>query len=164
MDLFHTLIGLQGETISWWQMSLRGLLIFAVGVLAARVAATRAFGKWSPLDIIFAVIVGSNLGRAMTGSAPFVATIAATLALVAVHTALARAAARWAWLSFLVKGGRVCLVRDGRRDEDAMRAAGIGDGDLNMALRTHGHADLSEIQHAFLERNGDITLIETDHR
>lgn len=75
MELLHTLIGSEDGTINWWQMSLRGMLIFAVGVLAARVAATRAFGKWSPLDIIFAVIVGSNLGRAMTGSAPFEATI-----------------------------------------------------------------------------------------
>lgn len=159
MDMLHTLVGSADGAINWWQMTVRGVLIFAVGVLAARVAATRAFGRWSPLDIIFAVIVGSNLGRAMTGSAPFVPTIVATLALVGVHTALARAAARWSWLSFLVKGGRVRLVREGQRDRDAMRLAGIGDGDLNMALRTHGHTDLGGIREAFLERNGDITLI-----
>lgn len=164
MEWLHSLIGSEDGAISWWQMTLRGALIFAVGVLAARVAATRAFGKWSPLDIIFAVIVGSNLGRAMTGSAPFVPTVVATLALVALHTALARGAAQWSWLSFLVKGGRVRLVRDGRRDKDAMRVAGIGEGDLNMALRTHGHTDLAGIQDAFLERNGDITLIPNDQR
>ena len=162
MEWLHALIGSEGGSINWWQMTLRGALVFTVGVLAARVAATRAFGKWSPLDIIFAVIIGSNLGRAMTGSAAFVPTIVATLALVGLHTALARAAARWSWLSFLVKGGRVCLVRNGARDEDAMRLAGIGDGDLNMALRTHGHTDLGGIQDAFLERNGDITLIPKD--
>ena len=88
METRHALIGSEDAAISWWQMTLRCLLIFAVGVLAALVAASRAFGKWSPLDIIFAVIVGSNLGRAMTGSAPFVATLVATLALVAVHAAL----------------------------------------------------------------------------
>ena len=164
MDLLHALIGTDDGTINWWQMTIRGVLIFTVGVLAARVAATRAFGKWSPLDIIFAVIIGSNLGRAMTGSAPFVPTIVATLALVVLHAVLAWAAARWSWLSFLVKGGRVRLVKNGERDHQAMRLAGIGDGDLNMALRTHGHTDLEEIRDAFLERNGDITLIPEDHR
>jgi uncharacterized membrane protein YcaP (DUF421 family) len=164
MDLLHALIGSEGAPISWWQMSLRGILIFCVGVLAARVAASRAFGKWSPLDIIFAVIVGSNLGRAMTGSAPFVATLVATLALVALHTALARAAARWSWLSFLVKGGRVRLVDNGEADRAAMRSVGIGDGDLQMALRTHGHTDLKQVRGAYLERNGDITLIPFDQR
>lgn len=164
MEWLHALIGSEDGSINWWQMTLRGALVFTVGVLAARVAATRAFGKWSPLDIIFAVIIGSNLGRAMTGSAPFVPTIVATLALVALHTAVARAAARWSWLSFLVKGGSIRLVRDGKRDDDAMRLAGIGDGDLDMALRTHGHTDLSGIHDAFLERNGDITLISRDQR
>lgn len=162
METLHALIGSEAEAISWWQMTLRGLLIFAVGVLAARVAASRAFGKWSPLDIIFAVIVGSNLGRAMTGSAPFVATLVATLALVGVHTALARGAARWPWLSFLVKGGRMRLVENGEVDRRAMRDAGLGDGDLNMALRARGRTDLSGIRRAYLERNGDITFLEAD--
>mgnify|MGYP001587554447 CR=1 FL=1 len=54
---------------------------------------------------------------------------------------------------------RVRLVREGQRDRDEMRAAGIGDGDLNMALRGHGHTELGGVQDAFLERNGDITLI-----
>lgn len=164
METLHALIGSEDGAISWWQMTLRGLLVFMVGVLAARVAASRAFGKWSPLDIIFAVIVGSNLGRAMTGSAPFVATRVATVALVGVHTALARGAARWPWLSFLVKGGRVRLVGNGAIDERAMHDAGIGEGDLRMALRSQGRADLAGVRRAYLERNGDITFLFEDQR
>lgn len=159
-DVLHALIGSQDGTITWWQMSIRGALIFAVGVFAVRVAASRAFGKWTPLDIIFAVIVGSNLSRAMTGSAPFLPTLIASLVLVAIHTVLARASARWDWLSFLVKGGRVQLVREGEPDKAAMRKAGVGDGDLHMALRTHGLEDLASVQDAYLERNGDMTFIK----
>lgn len=162
MDTLHALIGSEDTAISWWQMTFRGLLIFGVGVLAARVAASRGFGKWSPLDIIFSVIVGSNLGRAMTGSAPFVATVVATLALVAIHSALARASARWSWLSFLVKGGRVRLVKDGEVERHEMRRAGVGDGDLAMALRTHGRSGLERVRRAYLERNGDITFLFDD--
>jgi uncharacterized membrane protein YcaP (DUF421 family) len=164
MEILHSLIGSDDGTISWWQMSIRGALIFAVGVFAVRVAASRAFGKWTPLDIIFAVIVGSNLSRGMTGSAPFLPTLIASLVLVAIHTILARASARWGWLSFLVKGGRVQLVREGEQDKAAMRKAGVGDGDLHMALRTHGLEDLSSVQDAYLERNGDMTFIKRPDR
>ena len=162
MDLLHAVIGSEDGTIHWWQMSIRGVLIFAVGVFAVRVAASRAFGKWTPLDIIFAVIIGSNLSRAMTGSAPFLPTIVASLILVAIHTGLARAAAQLDWLSFLVKGGRRRLVRNGEPDKRSMRKAGIGDGDLEMALRVQGHTDLSTVSEAYLERNGDITFIPKD--
>ncbi|WP_162998066.1 DUF421 domain-containing protein [Brevundimonas lutea] len=129
------------------------------GVLIVRFAATRAFGKWSALDIILAVIVGSNLIRALTGSAPFLPTVIAILLLVLLHGLPATAAARWVWLSTLTKGASVVLVKDGEPDEAAMKGAGIGQGDLRMALRAAGHADLTTVKSAALERNGDISLI-----
>ncbi len=33
-----------------------------------------------------------------------------------------------------------------------------------MALRTHGHAGLDRVRRAYLERNGDITLLLDDQR
>ena len=159
IESLHALIGTEGEAISWWQMSLRAALIFVLGVLIVRFAATRAFGKWSALDIIFAIVVGSNLGRAMTGSAPFVATLIATLVLVVLHGLLARASVRWPWLGSLTKGSSVVLVKDGVADRAQMERSGIGDGDIRMALRSAGHTDLEDVDTVSLERNGDITTI-----
>ena len=160
MEQLHALIGTQGEDISWWQMSIRACLVFLIGVLIVRFASTRAFGKWSALDIILAVVVGSNLGRAMTGNAPFVATVVATCVLLALHDLLIRASARWSWLCLITKGRSVQLVRDGAPLETAMRRAGIGERDLDLALRAAGHADLEEVKSVTLERNGDITVVD----
>jgi uncharacterized membrane protein YcaP (DUF421 family) len=159
METLHVLIGTQGEDISAGQMALRAVLIFLLGMIIVRFAATRAFGKWSALDIILAVVVGSNLGRAMTGSAPFIPTLVATIVLVALHGILATASARWSWLSALTKGRSVVLVEDGVINHDRMRRAGIGEGDLRMALRAEGHEGLDDVQTISLERNGDITII-----
>ena len=83
----------------------------------------------------------------------------ATVLLVVLHGLLAMAAARWSWLSTLTKGASIPLVRDGQLDEAAMRRAGIGQGDLRMALRAAGHNDLERVRSASLERNGDISVI-----
>jgi uncharacterized membrane protein YcaP (DUF421 family) len=160
MEILHAFVGTQGDDITWWQMSLRATLIFVLGLLMVRFASTRAFGKWSALDIILAVVVGSNLSRAMTGSAPFAPTIIATTILLGLHAALAGASARWSWLSTLTKGSSVALVKDGVPDEEAMRHAGIGKGDLRMAIRAAGLEDLEDVQSAALERNGDINIVE----
>lgn len=159
METLHTFIGAEGQDIGSLQMALRATLIFTLGLLIVRFAATRAFGKWSALDIILAVIIGSNLSRALTGSAPFIPTLVATVLLVVFHALLSMGAARWPWLSTLTKGASVKLVRDGKLDEAAMRRAGIGHGDLRMALRAAGHADLASVASASLERNGDISVI-----
>lgn len=159
MEVLHELIGAQGQGIGVVQMSLRAVLIFVLGVLIVRFAATRAFGKWSALDIILAVIVGSNLSRAITGGAPFLPTLVATILLVLLHGLLARASARWSWLSTLTKGSSVILAKDGVLDEAAMKRSGLGEGDLRMAMRASGYNDISEISSASLERNGAITIL-----
>lgn len=159
MDTLHALIGWQGESIGLSQMLLRASLIFLIGLVLARLAASRAFGKWSPLDIVLAVVVGSNLSRAMTGGAPFLPTVAATALLILLHALLARLAVRWPRFGRLIKGHAVQIVADGEPDPDAVRQAGIGHRDLEMAIRNAGHAGLKEIRSAWLERNGDITVV-----
>ena len=140
-------------------MSLRAVVVFVVGLLAVRLAATRAFGKWGALDIIFAVVVGSNLSRTLTGSAPFVPTLCATLVLVGMHALLARAATRWEAFGRIAKGVNVCLIREGEVDKEALRRQGLGMGDLSAAIRSAGYPGPEAVQSAYLERNGDISII-----
>lgn len=160
LQTFHNLVGVHGEPVGWLQMTLRAVLIFTIGLAIMRFAATRAFGKWTALDIILAVIVGSNLSRALTGSAPFWPTVAATLVLVALHAALARAVIRWPALSSALKGQPAVLVHEGSPDEAALRRHGIGEGDLHMALRARGLTDINDVETVYLERNGDISVIQ----
>lgn len=156
---FHALVGTQGEVITWLQMSVRAALIFIIGLAIMRFAAARAFGKWTALDIILAVIVGSNLSRALTGSAPFWPTVIATGVIVVLHAALSHAVIRWPALSRALKGRPVCLIDAGTLNKPAMRRHGIGEGDLRMALRAQGVAGFEDAETVYLERNGDISVI-----
>lgn len=160
MDTFHLLVGSDTGDIAWWQMSVRGVLIFFIGLVLVRIAATRAFGRWGALDIILAVIVGSNLSRALTGSAPFMPTVIATFLLVMLHGLLSWAAIRWPQISNLAKGRPTQLVSDGECDWAAMRRHGLGPGDLDSALRSSGHESLDHVEAVYLERNGDISVID----
>jgi uncharacterized membrane protein YcaP (DUF421 family) len=144
METLHSLIGTKGHDISVIQMSLRAVLIFVLGLVIVQLAATRAFGKWSALDIILAVVVGYNLSRAMTGSMPR-GDAPCYIRPGVLHGLLARSSAQCSWLSALTKGGSVNLVKVGVIDFDAMRRSGIRDGDLRMALRSAGHTDLSGV-------------------
>ena len=158
METLHAFIGTQGQDIGWLQMSLRATLIFVLGVLIVRFAATRAFGKWSALDIILAVIVGSNLSRALTGSAPFLPTLIATVLLVVLHGLLAMAAARWSWLSTLTKGASIPLVRDGQMDEPAMRRQRITSDEIEAAIRQSGGRSVDDAEAVFLETDGSLAV------
>lgn len=159
MDL-HDWIGNDSNAITWWQMSLRGLLIFAYGIVLVRLAGKRAFGKVSAFDIVLAIIIGSNLSRALTGSAPFGATLLASTILVLLHRTLAVAAFNTSWLGYVIKGEPRCLVREGEPQKKELRASQITDEDLHEALRLNaGQEDLAGIHAAWLERNGEISFV-----
>jgi uncharacterized membrane protein YcaP (DUF421 family) len=159
MDL-HDLIGRQGGDIAWWQMSLRAIIIFAFGIALVRIAGKRLFGRWGAMDIILSVIIGSNLSRCLTGNAPFIETLVATAALVLLHGMLAAAAVRLHWLGPLLKGAPVQIIRGGDADDRLLRRHGVGRHDLEEALREGGAKNLDDVDEAWIERNGDISVLK----
>lgn len=156
----YDLIGPDSDDILWWQMSVRAVLIFLFTVVLIRVGKTRAFGRNTGLDIVLAVIMGSILSRALTGNAPFFATLAAALAMVLVHMLLSAAAFHSHRFGSSIKGTERQLVRDGEILWDAMRKSRITEQDLLEAIRSEGEEpDVSRLRSAYLERSGDISVI-----
>ena len=82
MEILRTLIGPDGGHADVWQMCVRTLIVFAVGIAYIRIAGRRTFSQAAPLDIVVAIVVGSNLSRSTTGATPFWPSLAATLLLV----------------------------------------------------------------------------------
>lgn len=156
---FYDLIGRHGETITWSQMSLRALVVFMIGLVLVRLAGERVFGKWGALDILLAIVIGSNLSRTITGGAAFLPTLSATAVLIGLHAILAYAAVWFPPLGALLKGRPSQLAADGEIDWRTMRRHGLGRGDLEQALRRSGLSNTEDIEAAFLERSGDISVI-----
>ncbi len=158
-EAFHTLIGDGSHGIVWWQMSIRAIFIFIYGLVLIRLFGRRAFGKQNPLDIVLAIIIGSDLSRALTGNARFLPTLAATAVIVLVFWAFEHLAARSHMFSWLMKGEPVRLIRDGRFNAAAMRRSGVSFSDIEEAGRNSGIASLQGVEQAVYERSGKINTL-----
>jgi uncharacterized membrane protein YcaP (DUF421 family) len=123
------------------------------------VAGRRTFSHTTPFDIVVAIIVGSNLSRAMTGRAPFLPAIAATLTLVVLHRLLAMATLRWNLLSRILKSTPAVLVRDGVVDEKALIRHGLSRADLLEGLRLEQVEKPQDVRLATLEGAGRISVV-----
>ena len=66
---------------------------------------------------------------------------------------------RWPALGPLLKGRPAQLIRDGQVDQRALRRHGVGAGDLEEAIRSAGKRSLDEIEEAWIERNGHISVL-----
>jgi uncharacterized membrane protein YcaP (DUF421 family) len=158
-NVLTALIGREHD-IAWWQMSIRAVLVMLFGLVLVRFAGKRVFGRWGAIDIILSVIIGSNLSRAITGTAPFLETLIATAVLVALHGVLVRLAVRFPRLGPVLKGHPVRVVADGQPDARAMARHGLGRHDLEEGLREAGLTDPAQAQEVWIERNGEISVIK----
>lgn len=159
MEMLRTLIGPDNGDASAAQLCARAVILLLVGIAYIRIAGRRTFSHATPLDIVVAIVVGSNLSRAMTGKAPFWPALAATLLLVVLHRVLVMATLRWTWLAKLMKAQPVVLVRDGVEDRKAMSRHGIGEMDLLEGLRLEQAESLTDVHLATLENSGKISVV-----
>ena len=154
------LLGESKNDLTALQMSVRALIVFVYGLVLVRVAGRRIFGRWSALDIVVSVIIGSNLSRALTGNAGLGPVLASSTVLVAVHWGLAMALARSRRLSRLVEGKPIHLCEDGELDWALLKRRGLSEADIHEALRQGGVSDARETKLITLEPSGKISILK----
>ena len=159
-DRIGLLLGLGVDDLSAGQMALRAGLTFIVTLAVVRVGDKRLFGKGTAFDIITAIMIGSVMSRAITGSSPLVPTWVAGLVLVGMHWLVGALSYHLDWFGPLVKGQPVLLVEDGQILREGMREGSVSRNDLEQAIRMQGSAaDPARVERAYLERDGSISII-----
>jgi uncharacterized membrane protein YcaP (DUF421 family) len=141
-------------------MVFRAVIVFIFAVVIARLGSTRFMARNSAFDLILAIMLGSVLSRAITGQSPFLPTLAAGAVLVTMHGLLAWIAARMPVVGYLIKGRGKLIVKDGREIQKALRRNSVGHHDLSEALRLNGVSSMEDVKEAYLERNGDISIVK----
>jgi uncharacterized membrane protein YcaP (DUF421 family) len=156
-------IGLEPKHLTFLQVSIRGIIVFVVTIIAVRLSTRRSLAEKTAFDAVLVVILGSMLARAINGSGPFFATLGGGFVLVLLHRVFGLAAYYSHSFGILVKGRPVTLVQNGRLQRKNMFWDHISKHDLEEDMRLDAKTeDLSKIQVARLERSGDISFIKAE--
>jgi uncharacterized membrane protein YcaP (DUF421 family) len=150
------------QSLSSGQMALRAVVVYGALLLIVRLGHKRFAGRSTAFDMVLAIVLGSVASRAVSGTAPFVPTLVASAALVALHWLVAAAAFHSHRFGLLVKGRPRELVRDGKVILEQMRRSAISTHDLEEALREAGVADVAKVASARLERGGHISVVRRE--
>jgi uncharacterized membrane protein YcaP (DUF421 family) len=161
-SLLDRLLGLStsgANELTAGQVCLRAVVVYFVLILFVRIGKKRFLGQATAFDAVLIIMIGSLASRSVSGTAPFVATLAATLVFVLVHWLISYLSVRSATFSFLVKGNDTLLVKHGRLNRKALRDAHMSSDDLDEDLREQGVEKLQEVKEARLERSGKVSVI-----
>jgi len=159
----HLGFGAEPKSLTFLQIAVRGIIVFAVTLVMVRLGDKRFLSKKTAFDAILGLILASMLARAVNGSASFWPTLGGGFVLVGLHRLIAFLSRRWHKFGILVKGTSDLVVRDGQVIEAGMRKNDLSEHDLQEDMRLKGQVDaVSEIKVAYAERNGQISVVRRD--
>ena len=142
------------------QVSARAFVVFLILIGFVRFAKKRFLGEATGLDAILVIVVGSIASRAISGTAPFFASLAGTFVLIAAHWGISYLTRDSKILSYITMGRPTVLIQDGRIDRKALRASHMSNDDLAEDLREKGVEDPKLVKIARLERSGRLSVIK----
>ena len=150
-----------GFTVHPLEIVLRGTVVYWFLFLLFRFVLRRDVGSIGIADVLLLVLIADASQNAMSGSYQsisegclLVATIAGWnygLDWVTFHFAAVR---RW------VEPAPLLLIQNGRMLRKHMRKELITSEELWAQLREHGVKELSEVQSAFMESSGEISVLK----
>lgn len=141
------------------QTCARAFVVYLVLIAYVRFAKKRFLSEATAFDAILVITIGSLASRAISGNAPLGTTLAATLVLIAMHWVMSYVTQDWPALGALLKGNDTVLIRNGRIDRKALRAAHMAMDDLAEDLRQQGVDDPATVKEARLERSGKLSVV-----
>lgn len=159
MQALATIFG-QTNAVTPLQECTRAVLISIYGWGLIRLLGRRVFGRWSSLDIVVALVIGSNLSRALTGNASLWGTLAATTVLFIIHHVVAVACACQPSISHFAEGRAITLMRSGEWRESVRKLQGISEADINESLRQNGLTEAERVEAIMLEPSGKMTVLK----
>lgn len=163
LELMDHVLGLRvpPPDLTFWQIGLRGIVVFLATLVMIRVGDKRFFTKRSAFDVVLGFILASMLARCVNGSSAFFPTIGGAFVLVLLHRLLAFLTRETHWFGNLIKGRSQLLVKNGKLNRELMRANNISEHDLLEDIRINGNVgDIKNVRAAYCERNGQISVVK----
>lgn len=143
---------------------IRGLAVYVVLLIVARLSGRRTLAQATPFDFVLLLIIAETTQQALLGDDfSIVNAFILIVTLFAADVSLSFLKGRSARLALWLDGAPTVLISNGKLDEEALRRARVSVSDVLEAARSQqGLASLEKIDAAVLEPSGGISIIPKD--
>ena len=149
--------------VPWWELLLRGSLVYLALFLIFRLSGKRQVGQLTPFDLVLLLIISNAVQNAMVGpDTSLVGGLIVAVVLILWNRLLGYLSTRSHRLERLIEGRPEVVVHRGRVYDDVLRRNDISLDELRAALRRNGAFDISEVEYALLETNGALSVKKRD--
>lgn len=148
-------------TTPLWEIALRTTTVYFAVFLLLRLVPKRTAGKFSLADLLTLIVIGSMAKSGIVGDSTSVGDIVLMIALVVIWDYVLNSLEyKVPLFRRLLRDRQAALIRDGRLLRGNMRREMVTEDELLAALRKKNVPDVSSVHSAYLEADGDISIIK----
>ncbi len=140
---------------------IRTLILYGLVVLAMRIMGKRQIGELQPSELVVAIMISDLAAVPMqTIDIPLITGIVPVLTLLVSEVAMSFISLKSKRARKYITGEPSIIIYKGHINEKELEKARFTLNDLMEELRISGYPDVSKIDMAILETNGEISVIE----
>ena len=147
-------------SIPWWEIVMRGAIVYFVLLLLLRLSGKRTVGQFTPFDLLVLVLLGDAMqGSMIAGDESLLGGMILVVTLLGWNKIIGWLTSRSRRLERMVEGRPVVLARNGHVYGDALDRCNLSIDDLQEAMRNADCGSVSHIRLAMLEKDGKISVV-----
>src|SRR5690606_1795246 len=133
-------------SIPWWEIVLRGTVVYFVLLLLLRLSGKRTVGQFTPFDLLVLVLLGDAMqGSMIAGDESLPGGMVLVLTLLGWNKRMGWLTSRSRSIERAVEGRPVVLARNGHVYGDALERCNLNIDDLQEAMRNADCGSISLI-------------------
>jgi uncharacterized membrane protein YcaP (DUF421 family) len=141
----------------------KSAVIYIFIVLAIRLFGKKELAQLSVIDLVFILLISNSVQNAMVGdNTTLQGGMAAAIGLFIINYGLKMLTYRFSFFNKAIQGESIMLIYEGQLLEEHCKRAFISKEEVEAAVREHGVKNISDVDIAVLEVDGNISVISDD--
>ena len=146
-------------------IALKSIAVYVFIVAAIRVFGKKEFAQLSVVDVVFILLISNSVQTAMVGDDTSLSGgLVAALALFAMNYIFKRLSLGSQSISKVIDGEPVLLIYNGEVRPNSLKEASISLDQLKAVVREHGVEEISDVNLAIFEVDGNISVLSDNYR
>ncbi len=140
---------------------IRTVIIYIVVVTCVRLMGKRQVGELQPSELVVAIMISEVASISLQDTdIPLIFGVIPVLTLVSLEMIIAFFSLKNRRFRKLISGNPCLVIENGVIDQRAVRKLRISIDDIMEELRINGITSIEDVQYAYIETNGQLSIIE----
>lgn len=138
---------------------IKGCIIYFAVITAVRIMGKRQIGQLQPTELVVTILLSEIASEPVIDKDfPLLYALSVILLLISLEILVSYVSLKFPGFRRLVQGNSLAVIENGRINQKQMKNLRMSVDDLLEALRLKDVFDISQVEYAYVETNGDISV------